>query len=120
MSVFEKRKNAVEVARHQALFRGVNEQLRGLNEAFEIVTRESEFVCECANIHCMKHVTMTVAEYDAVRRFPTRFLVLPTHVCPEVERIAAEHDRYVVVEKEGEAAKVAARLDPRAGVAARV
>jgi hypothetical protein len=115
VSIFEKRKDASEAARRQALFRGVNEQLRGLNEAFESVTRDSEFICECANTSCMEHVTMTVAEYDAVRRFPTRFLVLPTHVLPEVERIAAEHDLYVVVEKVGAAGKAAARLDPRAG-----
>ncbi len=115
MSIFEERKDAIEAAKHQVLFRDVNEQIKTLNEAFETITRESEFLCECANTNCMEHVTMTVVEYEAVRRFPTRFVVLttPGHVFPEIERVAAEHDGYFVVEKFGEAGKTALRLDPR-------
>jgi hypothetical protein len=113
MSISENRKDPVEAARHQTLFREVNERLRTLNEAFESVMRDSEFICECANTNCMEHVILTISEYEAVRRVPTRFVVLPGHVFPEVERVAEEHDGYFVVEKFGEAGKAAVRLDSR-------
>src|SRR2546423_4598557 len=101
---------AVGSARDQALYRAVNEQLKVLNESFVTVTRESEFLCECADRNCMEHVTMTLDEYEQVRRLPTHFLVLPgeRHIFLEIERVVEEHDGYVVVEKFGDAGRMAA------------
>lgn len=95
--------------------REVNERLRELNEAFEAITRDSEFICECANRDCIGHVPMTLAEYERIRSVPTRFLVLPEpyHVVPEVEDVVEENDGYYVVEKTGDAGAAALRLDPR-------
>ena len=106
---------AVEAAKDQSLFREVNERLRDLNAAFETITRDSEFLCECANRDCIEHVTMTLAEYEHVRAVPTRFVVLPErhHVFPEVEDVVEEHDGYFVVEKTGDAGAAAIKLDPR-------
>jgi hypothetical protein len=58
---------------------------------------------------------VTLAEYEAVRRIPTHFLVSPRpgHVFEDVENIAEQHEEYFVVEKYGEAGKAATRLDPR-------
>jgi hypothetical protein len=107
--------HAVGSAEDQALYRAVNEQLKVLNEAFATVTRESEFLCECANRNCMEHIAMTLDEYEQVRLVPTHFLVLPgeDHIFFEIERVVEEHDGYVVVEKFGPAGRMAARLDPR-------
>jgi len=64
-------------------------------------------------------VTATVAlgmeEYEAVRRHPNRFFVLPDdeHVWPDIERIVERVDRYCVVQKVGYTATVTAKLDPR-------
>jgi SpoU rRNA methylase family enzyme len=104
-------------AQDQALWREVNERLRDLNEAFEHVARESEFLCECANRNCMEHIAMTLDEYERVRRVPTHFLVLPgeEHFFGEIERVVEEHDGYVVVEKFGDAGRMATKLDPRSG-----
>ena len=102
-------------AQDQALWREVNERLKELNEAFEHVARDSEFLCECANRTCMEHITMSVDEYERVRRVPTHFLVLPgeEHIFGAIERVVEEHDGYVVVEKFGDAGRMATKLDPR-------
>ena len=116
MSIFaERRKDPIEAAENQALFRDVNERLKILNQAFESATRDSEFICECANNDCMEHVVLTLLEYEAVRRIPTHFLVAPTprHVFLELEHVAEEHDNYFVVEKAGDAGKAAMRLGVR-------
>jgi len=96
-------------ALEQSLFREVNERLRYINEGF------GDFVCECANGDCSEHVVMTQVEYEDVRRDSTHFLVTPGpgHVFPDVERVSEENDRYVVVEKFGEAGDAAVRLDRR-------
>lgn len=106
---------AVEAAKDQSLFRDVNEKLRNLNEAFETVTRDSEFICECANRHCIEHVSMTLDDYERVRSVATHFFVLPEshHVFPEVEQVVERHRGYFVVEKTGDAGAAAIRLDPR-------
>jgi hypothetical protein len=51
-----------------------------------------------------------------VRSVPTRFIVAPkhSHVVSEIEHVVKRTDRYWVVEKDGEAAELAARIDPRA------
>ena len=102
-------------AKDQALFREVNERLKTLNEAFEQVTRDSEFLCECANRDCMEHVVMTLPEYEKIRQVPTHFLVLPgsDHLFLDIERVVEENDGYAVVEKFGEAGAMATKLDPR-------
>ena len=56
---------------------------------------------------------MTLGEYEEVRSYPNRFAVLPCHVLEGVEHVVDTHDSYVVVEKVGPAAQVAAELDPR-------
>jgi hypothetical protein len=106
---------AVQAANDQSLFREVNERLRELNEAFETITRDSDFICECANRDCIEHLRVTLAEYEAVRAVSTRFLVLPgqAHVFPDYERVVERHDGHWVVEKEGDAGMAAIRLDPR-------
>jgi len=64
---------------------------------------------------------MTVEEYERVRRVPTHFLVLPgeSHVFPDIERVVEDHDGYVVVEKFGDAGRMAAKLDPRSRATSR-
>jgi hypothetical protein len=103
-------------AQDQALWREVNERLKDLNEAFEHVARDSEFLCECPNRNCMEHIVMSVDEYERVRRVPTHFIVLPgdAHLFSDIERVVEEHRGYVVVEKFGDAGKMATKLDPRA------
>jgi hypothetical protein len=102
-------------ARNQALFRDVNERVEQLNEMFEQLTPFGTWTCECADLECIERIEMTIAEYEQLRQQPNRFAIFPheAHYYPEAERIVEETDRYWVVDKIGEAGKVASSLDAR-------
>jgi hypothetical protein len=108
-------RSAVSVARNQSLFRAVNEQIELTNERFGVTSEQVDFVCECAEVDCTERVTLTLAEYDELRRVPTRFVVKTGHLYPEFERVVEEVDGYVVVEKVGRAGAEARMLDERSG-----
>lgn len=71
------------------------------------------FRCECARLGCNVLVALTLAEYEAVRANPRRFVIVPGHELPEVEVVVERHDEFSVVEKVGEAGREAERQDPR-------
>jgi CheY-like chemotaxis protein len=56
---------------------------------------------------------MTVDEYETIRSEPAHFAVIPGHEILECEQVVARHDWYLVVEKFGEAGRVADADDPR-------
>jgi siroheme synthase (precorrin-2 oxidase/ferrochelatase) len=93
---------------HQALRREVNEHISAVAEP-ELI----EVMCECVRAECAAHVTMTLAEYELVRRFPTRFFVKAGHDVAEGERVVAEADGYVVIEASGRGGLYAVSADPR-------
>lgn len=86
---------------NEALFRTVNEHVDAAAERFDPRATGSsfEYLCECSDPSCAGRVGMTRSEYLAVREHRARFLVLPGHVEPAVERIVERHRAYVVVEK---------------------
>ena len=98
---------------NEAAFRKVNETLRAtkpLADADELFP----FRCECGVLGCNRLVELTVPEYEAVRRWPTRFFILDGHEITETERVVERHHRFVVVQKEDDSARVAVDTDPRA------
>jgi hypothetical protein len=103
---------ALEIGRHQALFREVNERIEELAETFD-VKNELTILCECGSGHCAERIALREDEYEQLRRIPTHFAVLPGHEIPDIERVVERYDEFVVVEKFGESAKAAIRLDPR-------
>ncbi len=100
-----------EIARRQALYRDVNEQIRLIAENVELEDH-LDFVCECANCS-FDRLILTRQDYDAIRRFPTRFLVKPGHDARDEERVVEESAGYAVVEKVGAGAQIAIQLDSR-------
>jgi hypothetical protein len=98
--------------RNESLFREVNERIAELNQTFEVEGR-SEFLCECGRKECKEPISISIDEYENVRNAPTRFFVLPGHEDESVERIVERNDRYLVVEKIGDAAEEADDRDPR-------
>ena len=100
-------------ARNEALFRRVNERLEEVNEAFNTVVDDAEFVCECASIDCVERIELTLVEYEALRSVPTHFVVKHGHVMPESERVVEDRGDYLVVEKVGHAGERARQLDAR-------
>ena len=107
--------NAIEAAKNQSFFREVNERMRGLNESVKQGDEGADFLCECAGEDCTYPVQITLDAYDGIRRVPTHFAVAAgmDHVFSDVERIFAKRSGYFVVEKFGEAALAAIKLDPR-------
>lgn len=82
---------------NQVLFRALNEQI-GLNNRRYEHESQLELVCECKHQGCLERLRVPRDDYEAVRRFPTRFLMKPGH-CSDGERVAEERDGYVVVEQ---------------------
>jgi hypothetical protein len=105
---------AQRVARNEALFREVNERIKQVNDNFG--TQEvADFICECGDVECTEPVSLTLGEYEGIRRDGTHFAVIPGHVVRDIERVVARYDHFAVVEKtEPQAAAVAAAEDPRA------
>jgi hypothetical protein len=105
-------RRADEIGRRQSLFREVNECIEELTESFDL-QEEVTIFCECGSDKCGEQITLSEAEYERLRRIPTHFAVLPGHDIPAVERVVETDERYVIVEKFGEAAITAIKLDPR-------
>jgi hypothetical protein len=58
------------LARNQALFRDVNEQIEPIAGDNGTV----EFLCECSNTDCVSTIELSVGEYERVRLSPTWFV----------------------------------------------
>ena len=102
---------AERVALNEDLFREVNERIKELAERFGDAGERCSFVCECSDSGCAVQVELTLTEYAAIRRHPRRFVAAPGHEDPHHERIVTRTDRYLVVEKNGEAGEITERLD---------
>jgi|SRR5919107_953353 hypothetical protein len=103
-------------AMNEALFREINERMKGLNEAFAEITEEFSIVCECEDASCIEQIPVRPAEYEAMRSDATLFAVAPGHDSPDVETVVETRDRYEVVrKKEGDPADIAEATDPRTG-----
>jgi hypothetical protein len=99
--------------RNEALFREVNERIEDVGTALTPEDVPMEFLCECDDADCVEKVSATRAEYEAVRAVATQFVVLSGHEDPGVEHVVQQTERFLVVEKEGEAGHEAEEDDPR-------
>ena len=75
-------------------------------------SRSAQYRCECMP-DCVAFVSLTVSEYEEVRKVPTHFVIASGHLVVGVEVISRDTPEYQVVEKIGAAAPVATRLDLR-------
>ena len=103
--------DAVRAAKNEVVLRDLNERLT----IHPGSRRLWEWVCECADMTCMKPVELSIEEYETVRAEPTRFAVAPgaDHVNLEIERVVQREKRYWVVEKIGVGARISEEFDPR-------
>lgn len=105
---------ARRVGENEALFRGVNEEVHGLNQTFA-VQATMRIVCECGEQSCMEQIEIEPAAYEALRSDPTLFAVKPHHDIPDVETVVERNDEYWVVRKDrGTPERLARETDPRA------
>ena len=96
------------VGLNEATFRQINEGVRG-SEPGGLLS----FRCECGRLGCNRLIALSREAYEAVRRSPRRFFMVPGHELVEFERVVERHDAYSVVEKHDDAAGIAERTDPR-------
>jgi hypothetical protein len=90
-------RSAERAARNEALFRDANEQIDHRRRDLG-VAEPTPYICECSREGCMELVRISADEYVAVRTKPMHFLQVPGHA-DDHERVVAERDGYVVVEK---------------------
>jgi hypothetical protein len=102
------------IGENEAIFRQVNEELAGLNEAFSYVTEVMVLVCECGNLDCSEQIEMSHREYEQIRSDPTLFAVKPGHETAGVEEVVRTADDFNVVRKAtGPPRRLAEANDPR-------
>jgi hypothetical protein len=103
------------IAQNEALFRIANERKKTWPAA-QIAADAGEtvrFFCECGHDDCLDQLALTRPQYEAVRRDPMQFAMLPRHVIPDTERVVEKHGSYVVVRKHEDVRAMVEDLDPR-------
>jgi hypothetical protein len=101
------------LAKNEELFRKVNERIETISQVVADDDSMMEYLCECDRPECYERVKATRREYESVRAESTHFIVLPGHEDPRVERVALSNERFMIVEKQGAAARDAEENDPR-------
>jgi hypothetical protein len=100
------------LARNEALFRKTNEAIaRG--HWPDDPRKPVRFRCECSRMECDQAVEIALVDYERVRSFPRRFVLVSGHETPQIETVVDRGERHVVVEKPDAAGDVAAATDPR-------
>ncbi|HJU48794.1 MAG TPA: hypothetical protein VJ689_11700 [Gaiellaceae bacterium] len=106
--------SAQRAAENEARFREANDRISRTAERLH-VDGPLPFICECDRRGCTAILRVELSTYRDVRSSPRRFLAAPGHERESPEtRIVERTDGFEVVEKIGEAARVAAELDRRA------
>jgi hypothetical protein len=90
------------IARNEAAARDLNERL-GMGT----------FICECADADCNRAISMSRDAYDAVRRDPRQFFLVPGHEIEEAEDVIERQEGYYVVRKRDDVAPLVEERDPR-------
>ena len=86
------------LVKNELAFRDYNDR-RVAVEEHAIIAEPAPWVCECGDSDCIRALEATVEEFEAAHSAPDRFIVVPGHVYPDVERVVQQHDRYWIVEK---------------------
>jgi hypothetical protein len=100
------------LARNEALFREVNERVKQV--ASDDPGEQIGFLCECGDESCTKTISLSRGEYEHARSEPTLFAITPGHEIPEIEDVVESHERFYLVMKHPEEARIARETDPRA------
>ncbi len=93
---------ADRAARNEEIFRGVNEQIQEGAELHD-VTSDQPFHCECARADCTERLMISPQRYQRILAERYCFALVPGHELAGVERVVEEAERFIVVEKIGEA-----------------
>jgi hypothetical protein len=104
------------VSRNEAMYRAVNREIEQASEQLGNGPRDRiEVICECGEESCSETLELTVAEYDEAHRQRDRFVVAHGHENEQIEHVVTRAERYLVVDKFGEAEQVAEAEEGRQG-----
>jgi hypothetical protein len=99
------------MARNEVASREINEKIEEAYQG-EPPANRIDVVCECARVTPLS--TITLDEYEHLRKDARHFVIVPEHFVGDIERILFENDRFAVVAKrEGVPADVARDENPR-------
>src|SRR3954451_12393009 len=88
-----------QIARNEALFREVNDEIEKLEDLHAITGGTLHIVCECGDLACAERIVVPTIAYERVRADATLFFIKPGHDKPEVEDTIEQTERYHVVRK---------------------
>ena len=103
---------AERLALNESAFRIMNERMSEWAERHEDEQPEA-YYCECSEASCRERVSLTRAEYEAVREDSRRFVVATGHADVTVERVVDQTSRFDVVQKHEDVRPLVERTDPR-------
>jgi hypothetical protein len=103
---------AQRASRNEEIFRDVNEKIEEGAERHG-VANAVPYHCECGTAACFDTVDLRPSEYERVASERYRFVVCPGHEDEQIERVVERYERYLVVEKVGEAREQIDRDDPQ-------
>jgi hypothetical protein len=102
------------IGENEALYRQVNEQVKGISKGMVATIGEFNVLCECGTLECMAQISVSPDVYEQARSVSERFIVLRGHQIDEMEAVIADHGAFYVIEKTPqEARRVAEEMDPR-------
>jgi hypothetical protein len=104
------------VAKNEAMHRAVNREIEHASEHLGDGPQDRlEALCECGEDGCSGTIDLTLAEYDEAHQQRDRFIVAPGHEDVQIEGVVTRTERYLVVDKFGEAEAVAEKEERREG-----
>jgi len=101
-----------QAAENEATFRLANESLEQKADELDLSGERTPYLCECEDELCTKVIRLSREEYEQVRKYPKRFVMVPGHQEP-ADRVVQEEAGFTVIEKSGEEGELVARQDPR-------
>ena|SRR5579859_3674308 len=103
---------AERAARNEEIFREVNRRIEEGAEQHQ-VAGALPFHCECGRASCLETIDIPASRYAKIMAERYRFVVLPGHDDPEIERTVETTPEYLIVEKIGEAREQVDRDHPQ-------
>jgi hypothetical protein len=82
----------------QCITRDENEAVERMNDSLTIGAAREALQCECGDPACHARLTLSHAEYEAVRDYGSRFLINLNHENPENTAVLSENARFAVID----------------------
>ena len=105
------------VSRNEAMYRATNREIEQTAKEWGDGSRDQlEVICECGRDDCSEKLDLTIDEYDEAHQERDQFVVASGHEDKQIEHVVKQTERYLVVDKFGEAEQVAEAEERREGI----